>query len=169
MILSTKRNFAYISIPRVFQILNKGVKKGFIDKKAVDSLLKITGIFPQGYGIAYIPQNSKGDYLDRYEFAIVNTLYPQEPYSPICRVATKNQIFIASGRDLHITPENNLYFSIARKKLIKVNPERLKEILSKLWSNFEEWQEQQDLVPKYWQPSEYFSFSKLQNLWNKPL
>ena len=169
VVLSSKRNFTYASLPKGFQILNKGVERGSINKQVVESLLKITGIFPQGYGITYIPKNSKGFDLERYEFAVVNTLYPQEPYSPICRIATKNQVFISSGGDLNIAPGNNLYFPDARKKLMKVSPERLKGILSKLWSNFEERHEQLDLIPKCWHPYEYFSFAKQQNMWNKVL
>ncbi|WP_019612843.1 hypothetical protein [Psychromonas ossibalaenae] len=169
VVLSTKRNFTYASLPKVFQVLNKGVEGGSINKQVVETLLKITGIFPQGYGIAYIPKNSKGYDLERYEFAIVNTLYPQEPYSPICRIATRNQVFISSGGDLNIAPVNNLYFADARKKLTKISPERLKGILSKLWSNFEERHEELDLIPKCWHPYEFFSFAKRQNMWNKVL
>jgi len=167
VVLSTKRNFTYASLPKGFQMLNKGVERGIINKQVVESLLKITGIFPQGYGVTYIPKSSEGYDLDRYEFAIVNTLYPQEPYNPICRIATKNLVFNSTGADLCIEPGNNLYFPDARKKLTKVSPERLKEILSKLWSNFEVRQEQHDLIPKCWHPYEYFSFAKQQNMWNK--
>jgi len=167
VVLPTKRNLAYVNLPKVFQILNNGVERGTINKQVVECLLKITGIFPQGYGITYIPKNSKGDELDRYEFAIVNTLYPQEPYIPICRIATKNQVFISSGGDLTISPSNNLYFADTQKKLMKISPERLKGILSKLWSNFEERHDELDLIPKCWHPYEYFSFAKQQNMWNK--
>ena len=167
VVLSTKQNFTYHSFPRVFQMLNKNVEKGFIDKRVVENLLKITGIFPQGFGIAYIPKNSDGYNLERYELAIVNSLYPQDLYSPICRVATRHQLFISSGMDLRITSDNNLYFPDARKQLMKTSPERLKEILSKLWSDFDERGEQVDLIPKCWHPSEYFSLAKRQNLWNK--
>ncbi|MCP4324091.1 MAG: hypothetical protein GY787_19980 [Alteromonadales bacterium] len=167
VVLPTKRNLAYVTLPKVFQMLNNGVKRGTINKQVVECLLKITGIFPQGYGVAYIPINSKGYELDRYEFAIVNTLYPQEPYSPNCRVATKNQVFISSAGDLNVTPSNNLYFADTQKKLMKISPERLKGILSKLWSNFEERHDELDLIPKCWHPYEYFSFAKRQNMWNK--
>ncbi|MEY8197922.1 MAG: hypothetical protein RPS47_01640 [Colwellia sp.] len=169
IVLSTKQNFTYSSISKGFQILNKGVDKGIISKQIVESLLKITGVFPQGYGVTYIPKSSEGYDLDRYEFAIVNTLYPQNPYSPICRIATKNLVFNSSGTDICIEPGNNLYFPDARKKLMKVSPERLKEILRHLWSNFENRQEQHDLIPKYWHPYEYFSFAKQQNMWNKAM
>lgn len=167
VVLPTKRNFTYHSFPRAFQMLNKNVEIGAIDKQVVESLLKITGIFPQGYGITYVPKNSDGYNLERYELAIVNTLYPQEPYSPICRIATRYQLFISSGMDLLITSDNNLYFPDARKQLMKTSPERLKEILSKLWNNFEVRWDQVDLIPKCWHPSEYFSLAKRQNVWNK--
>ena len=169
VVLSTKRNFAYSSLPKTFQILNKGVEKGTISKQAVESMLKITGIFPQGYGITYIPKDSKGNDSDRYEFAIVTKLYPLAAYSPTCRIATKNQVFISSGGDLNIVPTNNLYFADARSKLMKISPERLKGILSKLWSNFEGRQDEIDLIPKCWHPYEYFSYAKQQNIWNRVL
>jgi hypothetical protein len=167
VVLSTKRNFTYTSLPKGFIVLNKGVERGTINIQVVKSLLKITGIFPQGYGVTYIPKNSEEYDLDRYEFAIVNTLYPQDPYQPICRTSTKNLVFNSSGMDICIEPGNNLYFPEAQKKLMKVSPERLKEILSKLWSNFEERPEKHELIPKCWHPYEYFSFAKQQNIWNK--
>ncbi len=165
--LSTKRNSSYASLPRVFLMLNKGVEKNVLSKAVVDSLLKITGVFPQGFGIAYIPKNPDGFDLDRYEYAIVNTLYPKDAQNPICRIATKNLVFTSSGPDLCIGPDNNLHYPAARKKLEKINPERLKEILSQLWNNFEVRQKQVDLIPKCWHPHEYFSCARQQNIWNK--
>jgi hypothetical protein len=167
VVLSTKRSFTYTSVPKSFQMLNKGIEGGSIDKRVVDSLLKITGVFPQGYGIAFIPQDAMGYDLDRFEFAVVNTLYPQEPSRPICRLVTKNQVFISSGGDLHIAPDNNLYLLDTRKKLMKVSSERLKKILSQLWSDFESRQNELDLIPKCWHPYEFFSIARQQNLWNK--
>jgi len=167
VILSTKRNFIYSSLPKVFQVLSKGVKKKTINKEVVNSLLKITGIFPQGFGITYIPKGAEGFDLNTYEYAIVNSLYPKDPQNPICRITTKNLVFYSTGTNLYIEPKNNLYFIDARKKLERISPERLKEILSKLWDNFENRQEQSDLIPKCWHPYEYFSIAKQQNIWNK--
>jgi len=167
VILSTKRNFVYSALPKVFQILSKGVERKAINKEVVNSLLKITGIFPQGFGITYIPKNTEGYDLNTYEYAIVSSLYPKDPQSPICRITTKNLVFYSTGTNLYIEPNNNLYFIEARKKLERISPERLKEILSKLWDNFENRQEQSDLIPKCWHPHEYFSLAKQQNIWNK--
>jgi len=169
IVMPTKRDYDYAAIPRVFQMMDNAVERGVLSKAVVNSLLKITGVFPQGYGITYIPKSDDGYDLDTYEYAIVNSLYPKKPQNPTCRIATKNLIFNASGMDFCIEPDNNLYFAHARKKLWKVNPERLKEILSKLWSNYEVRQEQFELIPRCWFPHEFFSLEKQQNIWNKTM
>lgn len=167
VVLSTKRSFIYASLPKAFLMLRKSMERGCISKTFVDSLFKITGTFPQGFGITYIPKSSEGYDLDRYEYAIVNMLYPEDPQSPICRIATKNLVFFSLGINFCISPDNNLYYSGARKKLEKISKEKLKEILSKLWDNFEARPERLDLIPKCWHPGEYFSYERQQNMWNK--
>ena len=167
VILSTKRSFTYESLPRAFVMLSKGVEKKILNKGVVTSLLTITGIFPQGFGIVYIPKSTDGSDLDNYEYAIVNSLYPKEAQSPTCRTATKGLVFNSSGQDCSITPSNNLFFIDARKKLETIDKERLKEILSKLWDNFENLEGELELVPKCWGPYEFFYYAKQQNLWNK--
>jgi hypothetical protein len=169
VVMPTKRDYDYAAIPRVFKMMDNAVERGVLSKDVVNNLLKITGVFPQGYGITYIPQSDDGYDLDIYEYAIVNSLYPKKPQNPICRIATKHLLFNSSGIDYCIEPDNNLYFAHARKKLGKVNPERLKEILSKLWSNYEVRQEQFELIPRCWFPHEFFSLAKQQNIWNKTI
>ncbi|MDX1392490.1 MAG: hypothetical protein R3241_08920, partial [Rheinheimera sp.] len=85
---------------------------------------------------------------------------------PICRMVTRNLTYNVSAQGCIISVENNLYYPQARKKLEKISEERLLEILSKLVSNFEE-RKSMPLLPKCWQPGEYFSYVKNQNLWNK--
>ena len=167
VILSTKRSFSYESLPKAFVMLSKGVENKVLSKEVVTSLLTITGIFPQGFGIGYIPKSADGFDLNHYEYAIVNSLYPKDPQTPNCRIATKGLVFNSSGQDCSIEPSNNLYFIIARKKLEKIDKVRLKEILSKLWGNVEGQQDTVELVPKCWTPYEYFFYAKQQNLWNK--
>ncbi len=167
VVMSTKRNYSYAAIPRVFKMLNKAVDRGVLSKPVVNNLLKITGIFPQGFGITYIPKNVDGYDLDTYEYAIVNSFYPKSADSPTCRMATRHLVFNSSGNDYSIEPDNNLFFPQVRKKLEKVSSERLKEILSKLWSNYATRQEQLELVPCCWFPHEFFSLAKRQNIWNK--
>ena len=167
IVMSSKLNFAYTTVPKAFLILDKGVEHGSHSQIAVNTLLKITGIYPQGFGITYIPKDDTGYDLPRYEYAIVNRLYPEDPHIPICRIVTRNLTFISSGDDATVPASQNLYYPANRKKLEKVSPERLKEILSQLWSNFEQRQEEIELVPQCWQPHEYFSYAKHQNLWNK--
>lgn len=166
VVLPAKQNYNYEHLPKVSALLKVGVEKGWYPAAIIESLLKITGYFPQGYGITYIPKDSDKRDLDRYEYAIVNGLYPPEPEAPICRQVTRNLTFNSFGINLVISAENNLYFSPAQQKLEKVSEERLREILSKLVSNFEE-RTTTDLIPKCWYPDEYFSYQKNQNLWNR--
>ena len=166
VVLPSKQMYQYEHLPKVSALLKAGAEKGWYPQAIVESLLKITGYFPQGFGITYIPKDSDKRDLDRYEYAIVNGLYPPEPEAPICRQVTRNLTFNSFGINLVISAENNLYFSTAQQKLEKVSEERLKEILSKLVSNFEE-RTSTDLIPKCWYPDEYFSYQKNQNLWNR--
>ena len=164
--LPSKQLYQYEHLPKVSALLKAGAEKGWYPQAIVESLLKITGYFPQGFGITYIPKDSDKRDLDRYEYAIVNGLYPPEPEAPICRQVTRNLTYNSFGINLVISAENNLYFNTAQQKLEKVSEERLREILSKLVSNFEE-RTSTDLIPKCWYPDEYFSYQKNQNLWNR--
>ncbi|PKM19968.1 MAG: hypothetical protein CVV11_00120 [Gammaproteobacteria bacterium HGW-Gammaproteobacteria-15] len=166
VVLSTKSSFAYETLPKVALVLEKGVEKGVYSKVAVDALLSITGIFPQGFGITYIPKDSDRQDLDRYEYAIVTGLYPADIRQPVCRMVTRNLTYNVSAQGCIVSIENNLYYPQARKKLERISEERLLEILSKLVSNFEE-RKNMPLLPKFWRPDEYFSYVKNQNLWNK--
>ncbi len=166
VVLSTKSSYAYDTLPKVALVLEKGVEKGIYSKVAVDALLAITGVFPQGFGVTYIPKDSDRQDLDRYEYAIVTGLYPADIRQPICRMVTRNLTYNVSAQGCIISVENNLYYPPARKKLEKISEERLLEILSKLVSNFEE-RKNMPLLPKCWHPDEYFSYVKNQNLWNK--
>jgi hypothetical protein len=166
VVLSTKSNHSYESLPKAALVLQSGVERGYYHKAAVDALLKITGIFPQGYGVTYIPKDSDKKDLDRYEYALVVSLYPPAMDMPICRVVTRGMAFSNAGTNIVVGVDNNLYFPTARKKLERMSEERLLEILSKLVSNFEE-RKNMDLIPKCWFPDEYFSYSKNQNLWNR--
>ena len=166
VVLSTKSSFAYDTLPKVTLVLEKGVEKGVYSKVAVDALISITGVFPQGFGVTYIPKDSDRQDMDRYEYAIVTGLYPADIKQPICRMVTRNLTYNVSAQGCVISAENNLYYPQARKKLEKISEERLLEILSKLVSNFEE-RKNMPLLPKCWHPDEYFSYLKNQNLWNK--
>lgn len=166
VVLSTKANYNYESLPKVGLVLEKGVEKGVYSPVAVSGLLQITGVFPQGFGITYIPKDSDRQDLDRYEYAIVTGLYPDDPRMPVCRMVTRNLTYNVSAQGCVVSVENNLYYPTARKKLERISEERLLEILSKLVSNFEE-RKSMALLPKCWHPEEYFSYTKNQNLWNK--
>jgi hypothetical protein len=166
VVLSTKAVYDYEALPKAAMVLEKAAEKGALNKIAVDSFVRIVGYFPQGFGVTYIPKDSDRRDLDRYEYAIVTGLYPDNPQIPNCRTATKNLTFTQFGHSLRIGQENNLYYPQARKKLERMSKERLLEILSKLVSNFEE-RKELDLLPKCWHPYTYFSFAKHQNLWNK--
>lgn len=168
VVLSTKQNYSYETLPKVGLVIDKAVEKGMCSKEAADALMQITGIFPQGYGVTYIPKDSDRQDLDRYEYAIVTSLYPPHPNVPVCRMVTRNLSYQISVMGCTVRVENNLFFPQARKKLEKIKPERLKEILMKLVSNFEE-RKDMDLIPKCWHPDEYFAYARNQNLWNKAI
>lgn len=165
-VLPGRARFDYQALPKVALILKNGARAGHYDERMVDQLLTITGIFPQGYGIAYIPKEKQGFAGERYEFAIVNSLYPPTAEVPLCRAVTRNLQYRGTGQNLSISVDHNLYFKPARQKLSVMPDQRLQEILSKLTANFEPGK-LRHLVPRYWHPDEFFADPKHQNLWNK--
>jgi hypothetical protein len=166
IILSTKLNFDYRLLPKVYQILELNVERGHCNQKIVNCLYKITGMFPMGYGITYIPKDSTGQSLERYEYAIVTRLYPDDPEEPHCRVATRSLTFISRGQDIIVKKDENLYFPKTAKQLSTMSKERLLEILELLASNYQE-RKHLDVIPRCWHAREFFSIGKNQNLWNK--
>lgn len=166
VIFSSKKSYNFLDLPKAGLVITRAAEGGAISKVFAECLLSIVGHFPQGYGITYIPKDDDMKDMERYEYAIVTELNPEDPYIPRCRVATRNLTFISSGNTNSVNIESNLYFSAAKKKLEKVNPARLEEILRKLASNFEE-RKTLDLIPSYWNPYGFFCYKKLQNLWNK--
>ncbi|MCC2604899.1 hypothetical protein [Planctobacterium marinum] len=166
VVLSTKDNYSYESLPRVNAVMERGAELGAYNKAVSDALIEMLGIFPQGFGIAYIPKDSDGFDLDRYEYAVVNSLFPKQSDVPICRVATRGLQFNAFALNHVIGKTNNLFYPATRKKLEKVSKAKLIEILRELKSDFNEG-EDSDLIPRCWHPQDFFSFTRTQNLWNK--
>jgi hypothetical protein len=166
IIFSTKDNYNYKVLPKVFQVLNKNAELGICYQKVVDALYQITGMFPQGYGVIYIPEDETGQQGDCYEYAIVNRLYPKDPEQPLCRMTTRKLAFIGYGHNLEVKKRNNLYFPHMAKKVAKLSKDRLNEILELLSSNYQERQEL-DLLPRCWHANEFFSAKENQKLWNK--
>jgi len=166
IILSTKASYNYKLLPQVFQVLNKNAELGACAQTVVDGLYKVTGMFPQGYGVVCMPSGELGGQGDCYEYAIVNALYPKIPEQPNCRMATRKLTFIGYGQNTAITNNCNLYFTQTAKKLASVSKERLNEILELLSSNSSE-RKELDLLPRCWQANEFFSIKVHQNLWNK--
>jgi hypothetical protein len=166
IILSTKDSYNYKLLPQVYQVLNKNAELGACSQVFVDALHKITGMFPQGFGIVYMPSDEFGEQSDCYEYAIVNALYPKNADEPNCRMTTRQLNFIGYGQNNTIKIDGNLYFTATAKKLAKLSKARLNEILTLLSSNSNE-RKQLDLLPRCWHANEFFSVKANQNLWNK--
>lgn len=166
IILSTKPSYNYKLLPKVFQALNQNAERGNCSQGVVNTLYRIVGVYPQGYGVTYIPDDADGNSSDRYEYAIVTQLYPKNPEHPICRMATRQLTFISHGQDIVIESRSNLYIVETAKKLSNISKERLSEILELLASNYRE-REKLDLIPRCWHTSEFFSLKENQKLWNK--
>lgn len=166
IILSTKSSYNYKLLPQVYQVLNKNAELGACSQNVVDALYQITGMFPQGFGVVYMPMLEFGDQGDCYEYGIVNGLYPKKAKEPFCRMVTRNLAFMGFGHDTVIKENSNLYFTPTAKKLAKLSKERLHEILELLSSNSAE-RKELDLLPRCWHAKEYFSVKAHQKLWNK--
>lgn len=165
IVLSTKSSYNYKVLPKVFQALNQNAERGACSQTIVDALYQITGMFPQGYGVTYIP-SEMGQAGDFYEYAVVTQLYPKDPEHPLCRCATRQLSFVGYGLDIEIAKDRNLYFVETARKLSNISKSRLNEILELLSSNYQERQDL-DLLPRCWHTKSYFSIKNNQKLWNK--
>ncbi len=164
-VLPGRARFLYEAMPKVALILKNGARLGHYDERVVDQLLMMTGIFPQGFGIVFLPKETTGDSL-KYEFAIVNSLYPPSPEVPLCRVVTRDLRYRSVGYNCSVSVDHNLYFKPARQRLRVIPADRLQEILKKLKADFEPGQ-LRHMLPRTWHPAEFFTDPKQQNLWNR--
>lgn len=165
-VLPGRARFMYEAMPKVALILKNGARLGHYDERMVDQLLIMTGIFPQGFGIVFVPKELHSTEGIKYEFAIVNSLYPPSPEVPLCRVVTRDLRYRQVGYNCSVSVDHNLYFKPARQKLSVIPPERLQEILKKLKAGFEPGQ-LRHMLPRSWHPTEFFTEPKHQNLWNR--
>lgn len=165
-VLPGRNRFDYQALPKVALIVKNGASQGRFDARMADAMLTITGIFPQGYGIVFLPKAQPGQPVERYEFAIVNSLYPLQAEVPLCRIVTRNLQFRHIGQNCTVSVAHNLYFKPARQQLAIIPQARLSDILSKLSSGFEPGQ-LRHMLPRYWHPDEFFADPKHQNLWNR--
>jgi hypothetical protein len=166
IVLSTKGSYNYKLLPKIYQVLNQNADRGGCSQLVVDALYRITGMFPQGYGIVYFPTDDLGAQQENYEYAIVNQLYPPDPKHPLCRAATRHLAFVSYGPHVEVKTNANLYFPETVDKLKLLSKERLNEILALLSSNYIE-RKDLDLLPRCWQCDAYFSIKGNQKLWIK--
>ena len=166
IVLSTKPDFSKKSLPKGYVFIEQLAKKGALNTELAKAFVQIVGYFPLGFGVTYIPRTEKGIDREQYECAIVTRLNPAHPAEPVGRPVTRNLSYISSGSDEVIKKSSNLFFPANRKKLMRIGRERLMEIMSQLSGNFSP-EAVDDLIPAFWEPADYFSFKKNQNLWNK--
>ena len=166
LILSTKQSYNYKLLPKVYLVMNQNAERGACNKLVVDALHQITGTYPQGYGITYIPNDIDGNTTERYEYAIVTKLYPKNLDEPICRAATKNLTYISHGQDIVVAITSNLYHTETARKFSRISKKRLHEILEHLSSNYLD-RKKLDLIPRCWHTQDFFERKVNQNLWNK--
>lgn len=166
VVLSTKLDFKTKDLPKGYLLIEQMGNKGAFNKKITETFLSIVGLFPQGFGVTYIPRNEKGVDREQYECAIVTQLNPSHPSEPICRPVTRNLTFISSGTDETVKATSNLYYATTKKRLMRLGKERLVEIMSLLSSDYDP-NNAEELIPSCWDPRDYFSYKKHQNLWNR--
>lgn len=166
VIFSTKRDYQRKSLPTASVLIEQLAIKKVISGPIAKVFVDIVGHFPLGYGIVYIPKDIRGNELELYEYAIVSGLNPKVLYEPICRAVTKNLMFLAHGKTMVMEKSINLHFPVARKKLMKIDPKRLIEIMEKLTYEFKA-EESAALAPDYWEPHNYFCVEGNQNLWSR--
>lgn len=162
IVLATHENYQYALLPKAFAILNKHVEIGMCDKAIVDMLRKILGDFPQGYGIVYVPNNSKSASAEKYELAIVNAIYPKSPTRPNCRAATRKLKYVRNGDNFPMQEDDNLFFPEAQKQLEYLNSEKIQEIINQISGDVSN---RDDRIPNHWDPTNFFNSFETINIW----
>jgi hypothetical protein len=165
IIFSTKRDYQRKNLSTASILIAQLAVKKVISPKVSQVFVSIVGQFPLGFGIAYVAHDISGNELGFYEYAIVSGLNPPLIEEPICRLVTKNLMFLPYGKTDTIKRNRNLHFQIARKKLIKIDSKRLAEIMENLSHNYKIG-ESKPIIPYYWEPHEYFCVQGNQNLWS---
>ncbi|WP_415186585.1 hypothetical protein [Rheinheimera aquimaris] len=165
IVLPGRHRYQYEALPKASLLLKDSVSRGQFPAIWVKHLLTITGIFPQGFGIAFIPAKQDSAFAEKYELAIVNQLYPPSLAEPLCRIVSRNLQYRRGGHNCQVSVDHNLYFKPARNRLAVIPPQRLQEILTQLSADWEPGQIRR-YMPRCWQPQQFFSQSEHQNLWN---
>ncbi|MCW8091210.1 hypothetical protein [Alteromonas sp. ASW11-130] len=110
-VLSTKKEYDYRDIYRVYGILEEGMYRKTYDPDYVQCFLKMVGRFPLGAGIYFVSEDS-----GEIERAIVSSLYPQHVDEPICKQITRRQIQFLSRKELIISKQSNFFFEVSREE-----------------------------------------------------
>uniref|UniRef100_A0A486XTA9 Uncharacterized protein n=1 Tax=Rheinheimera sp. BAL341 TaxID=1708203 RepID=A0A486XTA9_9GAMM len=165
MVLPGRHRYVYEALPKVSLLLKERASRGMLNPLLVKHFLQITGIFPQGFGIAYIPTQQDNALSTRYELAVVNQLYPANIAEPLCRVVSRNLQYRRGGHNVRISVDHNLYFKPARERLAVVPKQRLQEILAQLSADWQPGQIRR-YIPRCWHPEQFFEQAEHQNLWN---
>lgn len=165
MVLPGRQRYVYEALPKASLLLKDSARRGLLQSTLVEHFLQITGVFPQGFGIAFTPQQHDGSQQEKYELAIVNQLYPPNIAEPMCRVVSRNLQYRRSGHNIRISIAHNLYFKPARQRLATIPKQRLQDILTQLSAD---WQPGQirSFIPRCWHPEHFFQQPEHQNLWN---
>jgi hypothetical protein len=74
-------------------------------------------------------------------------------------------MYLKHGKTEVIDKSRNLHFAIARKKLVKIDPKRLAEVMEKLAYKYNA-NDNNPLLPYFWEPHNYFCVQGMQNLWS---
>lgn len=166
VILSTKRHYTLSDLPKATLLLDKLAEDKRLNRSLVEQFNQIVGKFPQGFGIAFIPNETNNAGSDRYEYAVVNELCPEDVNSPKCRIVTKNRTFFTAGQNIEVPKGSNLYYADARKKLEMMSAQRADDVLQKLRHDFATGNND-SILPTHWSAHEFFTPKANQNLWNK--
>jgi hypothetical protein len=165
VVLPGRNRYNYDALPKAALLLREAAKGAEYNGLLVDRLFRMLGLFPQGYGVVYTPLGDDGKPQLKYEFAIVNRLYPEKPEHPACRVVSRNQQYRNTGYDITLSIELNLYFKPARDRLKTLPEKRLRELLNVLYQDGDAMYARK-LLPHCWQPDNFFSVQENQNLWH---
>lgn len=136
--VSTKPEFNYKKIYTAYDTLKESAMNKETNPLFTKLFLSMVGYFPLGSGIYFISQETHV-----IEKGIVSSLYPANPYGPICKQITRQQIKSLSQKEVIVSSNTNVFFTNTRLKS-EFEPEfyNLKYKNTYTWNANEVWEVQ---------------------------
>ncbi|WP_339767467.1 hypothetical protein [uncultured Paraglaciecola sp.] len=164
IVLSTKPNFNFEDLPKATKVVIHSAQRGALTLNSAESLQKIMGHFPPGFGVVFCLANDADVTPNEFSYALVNSLNPTHVNEPTCHVVSALGERYPLGNQCTISAQQNLYFEQVHNRFSTLTPAILDAIAQKIATELDQ-PKNREAIPRTWSPHSYFHFKKQQNLW----